>query len=129
MTTNSLSEKRMVENEVIFRQYNENIQRGFDNLNDLATQTGQTHFTYNGDDSLHFICECSDENCRLRVRLKPSKYTKIHKHRDRFVIVCGHETRSIEKVVGKEKEFCIVEKFKQPPESASRLHKTDANNV
>lgn len=127
--TDSLSEKRMAENEVIFRQYNEKIQQGFDNLNELATQTGQTDHSYYEDDSLHFLCECSDENCRLRVQLRPSRYNEIHERRDHFVIVCGHETQSIEKVIGKETDFCIVEKFKKPPESASKLNKTDAQNV
>lgn len=126
--TNSLSAKRMVENEVAFRQFNEKIQQGFDELNDLASKTGQTNYAYTNDDPLYYICECSDENCRQRVQLKPSMYNKIHAQRDRFVIVNGHETRSIEKVIGKEAEFSIVEKFMRPPEVATKLNKTETNN-
>jgi len=119
----------MAENEVVFRQYNENMQKSVSDLNDLAAETGQHDLGYASDEPIYFYCECSDENCRRRVRLEPSKYSEIHKHRDRFVIVCGHEVSTIELVIGKSTNFCIVEKFHTPPQRATKLNQTNTKNI
>lgn len=122
------SERRMVENEVVFRQYNERALDGFNKLKEIAEEDGQD-YVVEDDAQLLFNCECSDEDCRQRVTLKPSRYNEIHQHRDRFVIVRGHEVKEIEKVIEKEAEFSIVEKFMTPPQSARGLHKTNIKNT
>lgn len=124
----SISERRLAENQVVFRQYNESVQKGFDDLVSLAKETDQTHMINIDDNPLHFYCECSDENCRKRLQLKPSRYNEIHKRRDRFVIICGHEVASIERVVQREADCCVVQKNKKPPQTASGLNITDVNN-
>ncbi|HSH18690.1 MAG TPA: hypothetical protein VK978_04890 [Candidatus Saccharimonadales bacterium] len=124
----TLSARRMAENEVVFRQYNEGVQQGFDEIRQLAEESGQTYLVQADDTPLYFYCECSDENCQKRIKLKPSKYTEIHKRRNRFVIICGHETKLIEHVVGKHGGFCIVEKFQTPSEYAGGLHETEVDN-
>ena len=111
----SIHERRMAENEVIFRQYNESIEKGFEELQRIAKEDDQEALVRQYDDVLQFYCECSDKNCLERVRLQPSRYVKIHKNRSQFVIVCGHDTKSIERVVSEEADFCIVEKFFVPP--------------
>jgi hypothetical protein len=125
----TLSERRMAENDVVFRQLNEKIQAGFDEIKRLAKEDGQETMFEHDDTPLNFYCECSDENCRKRVLLKPSLYSKIHQHKNRFVLICGHETKSIEKIISKEPSFCIVEKFINLPESADNLNKTPVNNT
>lgn len=124
-----LSKRRMVENEVFFRSYNEKIQKGLDELEKMAKEDNQEFFVNKDDCPLEFFCECSDENCRKRIRIQPSRYNEIHKKRDHFVIVIGHEVQSIEAVISNEEGFCIVKKTVHPPEKSEKLNKTNVNNV
>lgn len=124
----SLSIRRMVENEVVFRGYNEQVQKGFDEIKELAHKTNQHSFIYNNDKALHFYCECSDENCRKRIQIKPSRYNKIHQDRNYFVLISGHEVNQIERIIKQEPRFNIVEKFGLPPETVSELQPTDVDN-
>ncbi len=123
-----LSERRMAENEVVFRNYNEGIQKGFDEAKKYAKEDGQEDLISEEDLPLLFYCECSDENCTIRVSLKLSRYSEIHKARDRFVIASGHETLAIERIISKEADFYIVEKFTVPPEGVTELKPTDLDN-
>ena len=124
-----LSERRMAENEMVFREYNERIKKGFDELKSIAKDERQKEYMGDDDTSLMFYCECSDESCRKRVELKPSRYDKIHKHRNYFVIVRGHEVKSIERVIEDNAAFCIVEKFIALPDSTKSLNKTKLDNT
>lgn len=124
----TLSERRMGENEVVFREHNERASKSFDELKKIAKEEGQEKYIVEDDTPLLFYCECADEDCRKRVKLKPSRYNEIHKQRDRFVVICGHEAERIERVIGKETGFCIIEKFIKPPESATNLNKTEVDN-
>lgn len=119
---------RMAENQVVFRRYNESVQKGFDKLDRIAQEDGQSEYVKHSNSSLHFLCECSDENCRQRVLLRPSKYNEIHLKRNRFVIVCGHEVEHIEQVIEQNDKFCVVEKFTTPPKSSKILNVTDVDN-
>lgn len=125
----SLSERRMAENEMVFREYNERIKKGFDELKSIAKEEGQEKYMGGDDTPLLFFCECSDESCRKRVELKPSRYDKIHKHRNYFVVVRGHDVKSIERVIEENAEYCIVEKLIDLPDSAETLNKTDLGNT
>jgi hypothetical protein len=129
----SVSNRRKAENEVIFRRHNENIQKGFDEIKQYAEEDNQKHLIPDNDGiALHFYCECSDENCRLRIPLRTSEYNEIHKNRRQFVIVPGHETSRIEKIVSQEEDYYIVEKSLVPHVSKvsfKALNTTDTNNV
>jgi len=78
---------------------------------------------------LRFYCECSDENCRLRIPVKLDEYVKIHQNRARFVVIPGHEVRSLEEVVIKTPDYYVVEKFVEAPEHPEKLNKTDVSNI
>ena len=119
----------MAENEVVFREYNERIKKGFDELKQIAKEEGQEAFVHEKDMPLHFYCECSDENCRQRLIIKPSRYNEIHQHRNQFVIAYGHDVQAVERIIDGEADYCVVEKFRDPPETATKLHKTDTGNV
>lgn len=115
-------EDRLAKNEVIFRKYNESIEKGFEKLKKIAKEQGWQESVEQSDDKLYFFCECSDATCQKRILVKPSRYNKIHQNRSQFVIVCGHEVADIEEVlVAKEKGYCVVRKFKIPPESTEEL--------
>ncbi len=125
----SLSQKRMEENEVVFRAHNERVRKNFEAMLQDAKETGQEYLIQNDDTPLHFYCECSDENCRQRILVEPSVYNKIHKNRQRFILVTGHETKIIERVVRQEENYNVVEKYRKPPESVRTLHPTSVDNT
>ena len=124
----SLSELRMAENEVVFRQYNEQAQAGFEEIKRVAKEEGEESLIEDYDVPLPFYCECSDENCEKRIQLEPSRYNNIHTHRNSFVLIPGHEVTDIEEVVITEKNYVVVNKFIEPPFTITKLHKTDVDN-
>jgi hypothetical protein len=88
------SEIRLAENEAVFRKLNEEVNSGFDETNRLALEDKQPEFMVSPnsfDKSIHFLCECSDEKCIDRITIKLGEYRKIHKNRNYFMIVPGHE--------------------------------------
>ncbi|MDB5181520.1 MAG: hypothetical protein JWP13_283, partial [Candidatus Saccharibacteria bacterium] len=92
------------------------------------SEEGVLPMAFDEDALLHFFCECSNEKCRQRIRISPKAYNKIHKSRDTFIMVHGHEVEGIEDVTIAENGYCVVKKRKNPPKSATRLHPTDINN-
>lgn len=125
----SASRRQMTENEVVFRTYNERVKKNLAEIKQLAEQTGQDYLVNNDDTPLHFYCECSDENCKRRVLMKPSEYERIHKNRKHFVMLCGHETKAVERIVYQNGEYCVAEKYLNPPASAHSLHPTGVDNT
>lgn len=127
------SERRLAENEVFFRQMNEqmhlSMQKGFDKLNKVARETGDPH-VYGVDDDMpfSFYCECSNENCHARVPITPKVYHTIHKDKKAFVVVPGHEVERIERVIAKKSGYNVVQKHEEPPASASNLNQTHIKN-
>lgn len=124
----STSERRMAENQVVFRRYNERVQRGFDEVRRIADEVGEGHLIQDDNTPVYFYCECSDETCRKRIKMLPDAFNQIHTKRNRFVILRGHEVSSIEKVVATRGDYCIVEKFKTPRENVESLHQTMVRN-
>lgn len=123
------SERRKIENEVVFREYNERIKKGFDELKKIAREDKQEEFVKEHDIPLSFYCECCDNDCKERIKLTQSFYTDIHKHRDRFIVLCGHESLDIERVLSTHEQYCVVEKLTMPPATASILHEVETNNT
>ena len=79
-------ERRLTENELLFREVNERI-------DDVARQLGGEDTTY------EFVCECSDANCVARVPLTLAQYEWLRARPLLFVVVEGHEVTAIERVV------------------------------
>src|SRR5690242_16540044 len=100
--------RRMTENEAVFRKHNETIQKGFDELRRLGEEDDQQYMAIPDDSPLQFYCECSDENCKQRVELKPSRYEEIHKIRNHFVLLPGHDVGSVETIVDKFNDYIVV---------------------
>jgi len=121
--------QKLAENEVFFRQYNETIQKGFDHLTKIAEREGEEPYAYDSETPLYFYCECSDEDCRERVFISLSAYNDIHKDRDSFIVVPGHEVAEIEHVVVRKPEYHVVRKFIPTPRDAEKVNPTDVDNV
>jgi hypothetical protein len=124
----SLTEQRMITNEGVFRHHNEQVQKQMDALRAIAKEDNQEHLIPEHDIPLHFYCECSDEDCRQRIELLPSRYNAIHRDRKCFIVMPGHEAALVERVVKHEKEYSIVRKHETPPESVGKLQPTPLEN-
>ncbi len=79
-------ERRLTENELLFREVNERI-------DDVASQLGGEDTTY------EFLCECSDPDCVERVSLTVAQYRRLRSRPALFALVAGHEITAIERVV------------------------------
>jgi len=81
-----LSERRQIENEMIFRRANEKVGLDLDEIDALHVADGNPHLVRSDDLELDFKCECSDENCDARIMMKLSVYRKIHEDEIRLLL-------------------------------------------
>lgn len=95
----TVSIDRLVRNQVIFREVNERIR-------ELAG-----HFESKSE--VAFICECSNEACVELIALDLDEYGAIRSSPTWFVVVPGHETLKVEKVVEKNDRYALVEKIRK----------------
>jgi hypothetical protein len=98
-TTDELARRQTV-----FREVNENIA----SLTNLISETGHQLF----------ICECSDTACAESLELTAEEYEAVRASGTRFVIKPGHQQASVERVVGGNGRFLVVEKIGQAAEIA-----------
>lgn len=125
----ALSLRRLVENEVYFRQRNEHVVDGFKKLAEVAKEEGQDGYLPDMQIPIHFYCECADEKCRKRVKMTPKKYAQLHKNRSQFVILPTHNVPEVERIRQTEKNYLLVEKYDTPPKKVNTTKSTDLNNV
>ncbi|HEX8105291.1 MAG TPA: hypothetical protein VF533_21915 [Solirubrobacteraceae bacterium] len=57
-----------------------------------------------------YYCECSDRRCRTPLLLTQEEYDAVRAHPERFVIVAGHATEEVERVLEVRGATAIVEK-------------------
>lgn len=124
----SASERRKIENEMIFRRANEVVGDKLDEIDANHIQDGNPDLVRNEDILLQFMCECSDEDCTVRIPIKLSVYQTIHKNRGAFIIKLKHRVDAIEKVIRTEDEFSVVEKNNSTAEPGKFLNKTTIDN-
>lgn len=126
--SSKLSKRRMAENEVVFRKYNEQIQKNLDKLQKVAVEEGDQVIEIDEDMPLHFYCECADENCRKRILINPKIYNNIHAARNRFTVVPGHEVPEIEEVTETKSTYYVVTKYDVPRQTVTTLSHTAVDN-
>jgi hypothetical protein len=122
------SERRQIENEIIFRRANELIGSNLDILDANHIADGNPHLVRSDDLLLHFKCECSDENCSVRLPMKLSIYRKIHENRNAFIIKAKQQVTVIEKVILIEEKYSVVEKNNSTAEPGNTLNITTIDN-
>lgn len=123
-----VSERRQIENEMIFRRMNEKVGDDLQALDAMHIEDRDLHMISDDDVLLCFKCECSDEKCDERIPLKLSKYNQIHENRDTFILLNGHQVDNIEKITVKEKEYSVVKKNNSTKEPGAMLNKTTIDN-
>lgn len=123
-----LSERRQIENEMIFRRVNEKVGDGLDELDAMHIEDDNPQLIRDDEMLLHFKCECSDENCDARIPIILSVYRKIHENRDSFIIKLKHQVEAIEKVIATEDNYSVVEKNNSTAEPNDTLNDTSIDN-
>lgn len=123
-----VSERRQIENEMIFRRINEKIGDDLGSLDAMHIEDDNLDLMWDDAILLNFKCECSDENCDARIPLKLSIYNKIHENRDTFIIKLKHQVNEIEKVILTEENYSVVEKNNSTAEPNNTLNKTTIDN-
>jgi hypothetical protein len=121
----SLSEIRWAENEVVFRKANENVAKNVVSTKTIAEEENQQEFIKGMDDlALLFYCECADEKCRERISLTPKEYAEQHRNSSQFILMPGHHIPTVERIVFEGDKYIIVEKYMTPPKNAEKLNPT-----
>jgi hypothetical protein len=103
-------ERRIAENEALFRQVNERV----DQLNRSFSVVLDR-----GD----YLCECGNGECTERVALTPEEYERVRAEPTLFVVSPGHAAPDIEDVVHHGDGFDVVRK--RDDEAADLARKTD----
>jgi hypothetical protein len=124
----SNAERRQIENEMIFRRINEKVGDDLGALDAMHIEDGNVHLIKNEDIMLRFKCECSDENCVVRIPMLLSEYQEIHTDRDTFIILPNHQVDLIEKIVKEYPAYNVVKKNNSTPEPSDDLNETIINN-
>lgn len=124
----SKAEQTQIENEMIFRRINEKVGSDLDAIDAKHAENGNAHLIRDDDFLLLFKCECSDENCEVRIPLKLSKYKKIHLNRDCFIVRKHHQVNEIEEIIVREKAYKVVMKNNSTAEPSDVLNDTVIDN-
>ena len=125
-----LAERNQIENEMLFRRMNEKVG---DDLGALDAQYIENNEVYLIRDELlliNFKCECSDENCKVRIPLKLSEYQALHIDRDTFIVRTDHQVDPIEKIIKSGSGYHIVRKNNSMPDPkmGKQLNSTTIDN-
>jgi hypothetical protein len=93
---------KLIRNEQIIRNRNRTVSQALKKY--FGGDKGIT------DAPLEFICECSDIKCQEPITVTITEYEKLHKRNDRFLIIKGHKSPSVEKTVEVRGKLELVEK-------------------
>ena len=56
------------------------------------------------------VCECVDSDCDELIELTVGQYEHLRRSDSRFVVLVGHESPSLERIVGGEGPWLLVQK-------------------
>jgi hypothetical protein len=101
---NELSERRLAENELVFRHHNNK-------------QKNRQQRESSADDSelfVDFYCECSNRHCHERIPISVEEYEEVHKNNKQFIALPGHENKAIEEVIKSRSAFNVIQKYTDP---------------
>ena len=98
-TVDDERQKRVAENECIFREVNEQVTKALPNAFDAAN------------DYMRFVCECASEECTTLMEMTRNEYEAVRASGRRFTIAPGHADSGVERVVETNERFEVVEKL------------------
>jgi hypothetical protein len=100
-------ERRIGENEAIFRALNEEV-RGL-----TATFTTPA-------EAMRIVCECGTRSCTEQFAIRPDEYANVRDDPTLFVLKPGHELPETEHVVDRREGYWIVRKDPGLPAELAR---------
>lgn len=100
-------ERRIAENEAIFRSVNERVEALHATL---ATVT----------DPLHVVCECGTRSCTERISIPTKAYSEVREDPTLFVTKPGHDFPETESVASKHERYWVVRKHPGLPAAIAR---------
>jgi hypothetical protein len=89
-------EKRMAENESLFREVNERVSTLSDRLGPDAPY--------------EYLCECANADCTFRIALSTADYERVRADPKQFVVLPGHYTPEVETLVAEHDAYWVVRK-------------------
>lgn len=122
------AERRQIENEMIFRRLNEKVGFDLDALDEMHANDGHYDLVSDKNLEIQFKCECSDENCSVRIPMRLSEYRLIHLERSTFIVLPHHQVEPIEKVILSTPNYNVVRKNNVTAEPSDNLNTTTIDN-
>lgn len=101
-SNNPRSARRLAENEQLAESLNRRVE---ERVEEMRTEEDE-----NLDGPVSFFCECSDPECRERVRLTPARFDEVHRESALFVLVPGHEVQAVETIEEEYPGYVVVRK-------------------
>jgi hypothetical protein len=101
-------ERRLAQNEALFREVNERI----DDLGDGSGDGGRL---------FEYLCECSDGACTLHVELAAGEYDSVRADPVQFVVLPDHHMPAVEAVVARNDRYWVVKKLGEAGDYAEAL--------
>lgn len=101
-------EKRLAQNETLFREVNERVQA-------IAAAHGDDEHVY------EFYCECANAECTRQISATLAAYEAVRAHPSRFLIFPDHVLPDIENVVERAEHWWVVEKTGEAAAFVARL--------
>jgi hypothetical protein len=89
--------KRVVENEILFRDVNERLKGVSEGFGDVLPE-------------FDIICECGDAACTQRISMTLDEYEQLRADAKQFAVRPGHEFLDIETIVGDHGGYLVVRK-------------------
>ncbi|MCW2953283.1 MAG: hypothetical protein JWQ48_2453 [Conexibacter sp.] len=90
--------RRIAENEVVFREINERLERDL-----RAVSADET-------ERFAFVCECGRQDCELTIDLTFDEYERVRADPLHFAIVAGHDEPDVERVIETHERYVVVRK-------------------
>jgi AraC-like DNA-binding protein len=100
-------ERRMAQNEALFREVNERVEA-------VAHQLGP-------EVPYEFVCECANADCTFRLALSLRVYETIRSDPKQFVVLPLHYTPEVEDLVAEGDSYWIVRKSGEAGEYVEQL--------
>jgi hypothetical protein len=100
-------ERRMAQNEALFREVNERVK-------DIASKLGD-------DGGYEYFCECANKDCTFRISMRLGDYERLRSDPRQFVVLPDHFTPEIEDVVLRNERFWVVRKSGEAGEYVEHL--------
>jgi hypothetical protein len=98
--------ERIAKNETVFRAANREIEHA-------EKEAGG-----GPDKIIEVLCECGREECSGLIALTVADWEAAHSESDRFVVLQGHESAEIERVVEERAGYFVIDKFGEAEEIA-----------